>query len=243
MPEATDPATPPPGREPMLVDDREGRSDLPAALSRLWPTVTVRRLLVGDVSVGPRLLVERKTLSDFSASLRDGRLYDQAYRLMLAATRPLLLLEGPDVLAAMRLPPAWLRSALVTLMVTYRIPVLRTVDVEQSAHLLAAAAWRESQWLARRQRRPAPTAGREALNLLCAIPGIGEERAQRLLTAFGSVARLAQSSTDDIARLPGFGPQLAASLHRTLTATPPARERVHPTGSPAPARPAPGQGS
>ena len=53
------------------------------------------------------------------------------------------------------------------------------------------------------------------------IPGIGEKRKQALLRHFGSVIRLKRATADDIARVPGFGPDTARLVLDYLAATPP----------------------
>jgi hypothetical protein len=63
----------------VIVDDREGRSGLAAAIAARGRDVTVARLDVGDVAIGDRVLVERKSIADFVASVVDRRLFDQAY--------------------------------------------------------------------------------------------------------------------------------------------------------------------
>ena len=53
-------------------------------------------------------------------------------------------------------------------------------------------------------------------SVLEVIPGIGQERARRLLNHFGSLRRLTASSLDDLRRVPGLGPRLAQRVHERL---------------------------
>jgi excinuclease ABC subunit C len=53
------------------------------------------------------------------------------------------------------------------------------------------------------------------------IPGIGRERARRLLNHFGSLKRLTASSLDDLKKVPGLGPQLARRVYECLQKTGP----------------------
>lgn len=48
------------------------------------------------------------------------------------------------------------------------------------------------------------------------VPGLGEVRKKALLKHFGSVKRLRSASVEDIAAVPGIGPQLASTLHAHL---------------------------
>lgn len=49
------------------------------------------------------------------------------------------------------------------------------------------------------------------------IPGLGPERARRLLRHFGSVKRLREAPVDQLAEVPGVGPVLAERIHHHLT--------------------------
>jgi len=66
----------------ILVDHSEGESALLEAMQRTGRfDVRKARLPTGDYLIDDRVLVERKTLADFSASLVDGRLFPQVARL------------------------------------------------------------------------------------------------------------------------------------------------------------------
>lgn len=55
-------------------------------------------------------------------------------------------------------------------------------------------------------------------SLLDEFPGIGPNRKSALLKKFGSVHRLRQATTEEIASLPGFGPRVAQQLKEFLAA-------------------------
>ncbi len=57
--------------------------------------------------------------------------------------------------------------------------------------------------------------GRDALrSQLDAIPGIGPARRQALLTAFGSLQRVAQATPEELAAIPGISLELARNIHK-----------------------------
>lgn len=53
-------------------------------------------------------------------------------------------------------------------------------------------------------------------SVLDGVPGIGDKRKQQILQHFGSVRRLAKASPDDIAEVPGIGPELAETIAAAL---------------------------
>ena len=83
------------GRFRLVVDDRECRGPMPAALAACDTFAgEIRCLPVGDYCLDDALLFERKTLPDLAASIKDGRLFAQALRLAKAALPAALILEG-----------------------------------------------------------------------------------------------------------------------------------------------------
>lgn len=51
------------------------------------------------------------------------------------------------------------------------------------------------------------------------VPGLGEMRRKALLAYFGSLRKLRQASADEIAKVPGFGPTLAAAVKTAVAGT------------------------
>jgi len=200
----------------VVIDHREVPSGLATEVASRWPLVRVGCLEVGDVRVGPRVLVERKTLTDFAASVRDGRLFRQAYALVGASVRPMLILEGTDASDLVGVSPESLRGILLSFAVGYRVPILRTSSVEETAEYLARIARREE----RRAWRPGDARlipeGARALEVLAAIPGVGESRALALLGTFGSVAGVAAADERALRQVEGIGRVLARALVRIL---------------------------
>lgn len=67
---------------PIIIDDREAGTACATALQGLPGTVLLtQRRQTGDYELDGALVVERKTLPDFAASIMDGRVFRQAYRL------------------------------------------------------------------------------------------------------------------------------------------------------------------
>lgn len=152
----------------IVVDHRELNTTIAASLRLQGIDVDVQTLAVGDFQIGDRVLIERKRVRDFVDSLLDGRLLEQAHRLVAAAPRPLLLIEGADLFMQRAVHMNALMGALATLTVDLGLPVVTTADGEETARFLAIAARREQALLgaltkAARQRLSAAEGGDESL--------------------------------------------------------------------------------
>ncbi len=201
----------------IVADDRENAGGVIGALHRHEDVaLTVRRLRVGDFLVGERCIVERKTLGDFARSVIDARLFRQASAMVGEGRRAVLILEncGAD-LASMGVSREALQGALITVSVFFGLAVLRSRDAEETARLLVylgrQAQARVEGALGRPGYRPKGRRARQ-LYLLQGLPGVGPERAERLLERFGSVERTMAASTEELGAVEGIGPLIAERI-------------------------------
>src|SRR3954449_1971915 len=134
---------------PVLVDHRERNSAIPEALIAAGLDVRLTDLPVGDYVLGLGLAVERKGPNDLAASIRDGRMFDQAVRLQSTFPQAVLMLEGePRGIAE----DAW-RGAVCRL-IEDGFNVLHSLDAQDSAAWIIRLAKR-----ARRAGPPSPARG------------------------------------------------------------------------------------
>jgi len=203
------------GEGPVLVDYRERGSSIPDALFAAGLDVQLTDLPVGDYVLGLGLAIERKGPTDLGASIRDGRIFDQAIRLQSTFAQAVLILEGePRGIAE----DAW-RGAVCRL-VEDGFTVLHSLDAEDSA------AWIVR--LAKRARRASPTTptdgprraprhpSAQAETMLSVIPGISTTMARSLLAAYGSLSAVAEAAPEGLRRHPGIGRVRAARLAEAL---------------------------
>lgn len=206
----------------IVVDHRENRSGVPAALSKHQNVhVTIHRLSVGDYRVNDTLVVERKTLTDFARSVRDGRLFAQASRLArVKSARPCVILEGTRVKhPSAALPRSALQGAIITITLVFGLPLLRSSSPEETADLILYA----TDQLQRRAIKPPQRYGyypkgltRQQSYLLQAIPEIGPAKAKLLLETFGSPFGVASATIEELQIVEGIGPSAAKKIHRVF---------------------------
>lgn len=193
----------------MLVDHRERNSAIPEALLAAGVDVRLTDLPVGDYVIGAGLAVERKGPEGLGASIRDGRIFDQAVRLQSAFAQAVLVLEGePRGIAE----DAW-RGAVCRL-IEDGFTVLHSLDADDSAAWIIRLAKR-----ARRAGPTTPTTGprraprhpsAQAETMLSVVPGISTTMARSLLAAYGTLAEVAAAAPEGLRRHPGIGRVRAA---------------------------------
>lgn len=201
----------------IVADDREARGAVVEALGR-HAAVRLRlgRLPEGDYRIDDALLFERKTLPDLVASIKDGRLFAQGLRLAQAPLRAAIILEGRSQdLADSRMRRDAIQGALVTLTLFLGIPLLRSLDPDETARLMLFAARQGRAYasgaLPRKGRRPRGKACVQN-RMLQGLPGIGPERARRLLERFGTIEAVIAAPAETLATVPGIGKGTAEAI-------------------------------
>ncbi len=204
----------------VVIDDRE-----PAIFAELFSragagAVRVERLKIGDFVVNGRWIFERKTIADFGVSLVDGRLFRQALRMLRAPGRPVLILEGDArECAQSKVSREALQGAVITLSVFLHIPVLRALDAGELVRLVEYTVAQEGRFqenaVQRHGYRPKRLRARQIF-VLQGLPGIGRERAVKLLERFGSIEEVVNAAEDELAEVDGIGKLTARRIREVL---------------------------
>lgn len=207
----------------VVIDDREPRDAVLVHLQRIPGVRTaVHRLHVGDYRVDNRLVIERKTVSDFSLSLVQGRLLSQACRLARASVRSVYVLEGDaSGWRSIGVRRESVQGAMVAITVCFGIPLLRSQDPGETARLIYFAG----EQMSRAARGAVPRPGyrprgkrKRRLFVLQGLPGVGPHRAARLLDAFGSLEAVFRADAKELARVEGIGQNTARSIRSLVEA-------------------------
>lgn len=207
-----------PGPVEFEVDHRE--PDALSALLASAPNAKVTRchLPLGDIRINGRILVERKTVADFEASVIDPtkRLFNQAERLGFEAeTLVFLILEGDPYAQHRRMTMQQITGAFSYLSAIKGLSVLQVPDMAATAYTLAKIAQHDRHGLGYSLGLRA----NKAASLLDArryvlegLPGVNAVLAERLLQRFGSVAGVFSASEADLRTVDGIGPKTARGI-------------------------------
>ena len=201
----------------IIADDREHKSEVIESLMDIENVdVNIRRLSMGDYQVDNRLFVERKTLKDFAVSIIDGRLFKQMIRLANSNSKVILIIEGTaSDSTELGMTREAMQGALITVSLILGIPVLRSKNPSETAKLIVYVGRQiESMAMGGVQRhgyRP-KTKRKRQLFILQGLPGVGPERASRLLDRFGSVEAAISASSSELQTVDGIGKSVAEKI-------------------------------
>jgi DNA excision repair protein ERCC-4 len=211
------------GNIQVVVDDRERRSGVVEELEKAaGVALGIERLSLGDYCVDGAVLIERKTAADFAQSLIDGRLFGQAGRMAKSRFRPAYIVEGTSAeWAKLGVSREALQGALVTLMLIFDMPVFRAADPAESARLILyigsqLVRLRDPDYLPYRQAKAKRKKTRQ-LRILQSLPGVGPDRATRLLERFGTVRACFGASVAELMEVGGIGSKTAAAIDHVIS--------------------------
>jgi ERCC4-type nuclease len=211
-----------PPRVRIIVDSREPRN-VEEHLARLGAAVERRTISPADFVLSSDCAVERKTVSDFMASLFSGRLFEQATALKGAYSKPLVIVEGDiEMELRKRQSPRPFWGAMVKLQAEMGIPVVTTPTPAHSADALYVMAKRlqkdegsNNRFVA--QNKPRSMSPEDwRLFIVASLPYIGDELAARLLAHFKSVRKIFLASEDELEEVEGIGKAKAKRISQLL---------------------------
>ena len=201
----------------IVADDRECKGDVIEFLSENENVdLSIQRLSMGDYQIDNRMIVERKTLKDFAVSIIDGRLFKQMIRLANSNSKSALILEGTvSDTAEIGMTREAMQGALITVSLILGTPVLRSKDPSETARLMVYIGRQIDSLvrggLSRHGYRPKGKR-RTQLFILQGLPGVGPERAGRLLDRFGSVEAAISASSNELQSVEGIGTGVAEKI-------------------------------
>jgi len=203
----------------VIVDDRELKSSVSKRLFKLGARLESRRLEVGDYIVSDRTCIERKSLKDFVGSIVDGRLFSQA-RDLACFEIPVMIVEGPgDLYSQRNMHPNSITGAMSSVILDYRIIIIRTNDESDSARLIFHLAKREQKkgqnMPVLRKSTPLTTKERQEF-IVSGLPGVGPNLAKNLLKDFGSVERVFSADFEELKNVKKIGDKKAREIRELI---------------------------
>lgn len=204
----------------IIVDHREYRSNVVKNLAIKGVSVEPQQLDTGDYVLSSRIGVERKNVDDFLDSLINGKLFKQISQLRDAYSRPVLILEGENLLTKRNINHNAIFGSLASISVDFGIPVLMTKDEMETADLLNVIAKREQKEdkksVAIRGEKTQMSLKERQQFLIEGLPNVSAVIARRLLNHFGSIKDIANASEKELMKVPGIGKGIATEIIQVL---------------------------
>jgi ERCC4-type nuclease len=180
----------------MIIDYREKE------LIALLPSATVESLDIGDIVFRiddeTAAIIERKTLHDLAASIRDGRYEEQSARLSATGVKVFYLIEGTEYSDRFTgVSMDTLYSAMFSLQYNRGFNLLRTYSVDETAHLLTVIEGKikrgqSIKTIVKSKRADSITPENIGIIMLCQIPSISATIATHLMAKYSTIFGLKQ---------------------------------------------------
>ncbi|UCE95956.1 MAG: ERCC4-type nuclease [Candidatus Bathyarchaeota archaeon] len=226
----------------LLVDYRE--RSLVNLLQDVCEEIAFTQLPLGDyliVSDYKAVLVERKTVSDFLASIWSNRLWDQLLRMMKAekileheVRRKIVLIHGnfrdhlmdvgyrdPEMLKRW----SQIMGACLEVIYVYNTPIVHVESDTSFKAFMRILVKREAarkndklpdaRWYRKPARASLPIKDHKKF-ILSALPYIGDKLAQNLLSHFGTISHIACAPVEELQKVSKIGKKKAELIHKVF---------------------------
>lgn len=210
------------GKPRIIVDVREEPTGVVGLLRKEDVEPILEKLEVADYILSEEVAVERKDVEDFVNSIFDGRLFDQIKDLRSSFSRPLLVVEGDPRKIGRRVRNIRIYfGALSSLILDYGVNIVQTMDISETAILIACLAKRMHRVKPSRPvtvKHPRiPSSLPPQIATLATLPGVGVTIARRLLDRFGSLESIFNASAIELSRVDGVGWSKALAIKNYIT--------------------------
>lgn len=199
----------------IIADYREKSSGVPELLIQKNAEVRFASLAVGDYIINGHITVERKSSEDFIQSLINNRLFEQCVRLRKKAGRVLMLVEGNPYQTEHRIEKQAVRGALLSVMVSWQIPVMHSKNAEDSVSILIAIGMqslKNNNFVRLISGYKPKKIKIHQLRFLQGLPCTGPILAGRLYNHFGNIKSVVTANMEELRKIKGIGKKNAKTI-------------------------------
>jgi len=207
----------------LVVDQRELDSTIARDLStRDGIETRLETLAVGDYVLSDRVVVERKTVSDFLDTLTGGdrSMFEQVGDAARHYGRPVVVIEGENLYGQRNVHPKAIHGALASLAVDFGVSIMQTAGEDETADLLEVIATREQEDPDREVsvhgEKQSKTLAEQQEYVVASIAEVGPVTARSLLAEFGSVEAVMTADEDELQEAEGVGAVTAERIREVV---------------------------
>lgn len=205
----------------LTADNREINSGIPAMLKQHNIDVQMKQLYAGDYMIDNKIIIERKTNTDFVQSIVSGRLFTQCAKLRKSKMVPLMIVEGSPFKTAHDVTPEAVKGALLAVNLSWQIPVITSSSKEDTVQLIITAIkqYINPQIFIKHVGRKPKKIQKQQHYFVQSLPGVGPALAKRMLKHFGSVTNLVNADIKMLRQVEGIGKEKATRLYNFFRLT------------------------
>ncbi len=198
----------------LSADNREKSSGIPGLLRNRFTRVQMAQLAAGDYMINDEIVIERKTKEDFVQSLTDGRLFAQCAKLRKTGMIPMFIVEGNPYKTAHHISPTAIKGALLSINLTWQIPIIKSLGKEDTANIIVMAAQQElnALYFVRKSGRKPKKRQNQQHYFLQGLPGVGPVLAHKLLGHFNTIEKIIRADKATLSKVEGIGKKKAERL-------------------------------
>ena len=214
----------------IIIDHRERPSGIIKELAKKDVEVEVKQLIVGDYIIKSKdsnnkevvIGIEKKTQSDFLNSIIDKRIIQQLITLKENFDIPILIIEGSDNIYEIRnFHPNSIRGMLASIAIDYRIPIIFTKNMRDTASLIRVINKRLERPIKSidllTKRKPLTSKEQQEF-IIGSLPGIGPTISKSLLIKFGSIENIINAKKEELMTVDKIGKKKAEEIKELLKA-------------------------
>ncbi len=195
-------------KEKIEIDYREKNCLVPAHLINLGFQIEFKELKVADYIV-KGVAIERKTVSDFIASITNGRITNQLEELQQYENR-LLIIEGTeeqelytDSEERIGMHPNSIRGFLLSILLKHKIPIIFTKDSEDTAKFILVISKKKKNETRLNIKKKSLNKKEQLQFIVESFPGIGPKTARKLLEEFKTIKKIINAPREELNKILG----------------------------------------
>jgi Fanconi anemia group M protein len=199
----------------IIADNRERQSGIPDLLKPKVYNLSFTQLYAGDYIINESIIIERKTKTDFVQSIINGRLFEQCAKLRKTGMLPLFIVEGNPFGSNHNIKPESIKGALLSITLSWQIPVIRSSGKKDTAGLMIMAAQQQSghHYFIRKTGIKPKAVQNQRHYFIRNLPGLGPKQATVLLKHFGTIENIVLANVSDLIEVEGIGKKKADRIY------------------------------
>lgn len=205
-----------PNKVVIFADYRE--KEIVGQLKKFDVIVNETNLEVGDFILSDnRVVIERKTHSDFISSIIDGRLFEQARVMKENFSHPVIIIEG---YSNRQINENAFKAAVASMIINFHVAMINTKNPNDTARTIYWIAKKEQEEdnhsVSFKVGKKPKEMHKLQERIVSSLPGINSVISKRLLEHFGTVEKIFGAEEKELKKVNGIGKKLSTRIRKIL---------------------------